>query len=811
MMQDLLQDLHYGIRVMAKKPGFTIVALLTLIVGIGANTAIFSIINAVLLRPLPYHDPDRVVVISEKSQQLDALSVSYPNFLDWRDQNQAFEEIAAFRPQDYSLAGIAEPERIRGWQVSSNFFSCLGVTMTRGRSFTPQEDALGASPVAILSYGLWQRKFGASESILGSALPLDGQSFTIIGILPAGFSFYDQGDLYTTIGSWDDDAMRARDLHPGIRVVGRLKSGTSIEQARLSMEIIAKGLAEKYPDTNTGNGALVIPIHQDVVGNVRPILLILLGAVGFVLLITCANIANLLLAQAVIRQREVSIRAALGASRGRIIRQFITESILLAGIGGGLGLLLAYFGTESLVAITPQEIARVKDVKVDVYVLGFTLLLSVLTGIVFGLLPAIQASKFNLIDALKGGAYGSSANRQRVRSLFIVCQIALALVLLIGAGLMVKTILQLRNVDAGFDTRNVLASQLSLTSARYAEPAQKRVFYQQMLEQVKNSAEIQSVALVINLPLADDIEAPFWISDRPRPGSGEMPWALFYATSPDYLKAMGIALLNGRYFNEQDTEKSPDVVVVDETLANNFFPNENPIGKRLSIETLGGAREIIGVVRHVRHFGLDADEKAKVHFQIYIPYVQIPDQIFNLAAGTVSVVARTNSNPIRVAPAIQRQVSAMDAGQILYNVRTMEQMISNSISERNFLMQLLGIFAALALVLAAVGIYGVMSYMVSYRTREIGIRMALGAQKIDVLKMVLGHGLKLSLTGIAIGLVAAFLLTRVMETILYKVSATDSAVFVLISLLLVGVTLLAGFVPARKATKIDPLIALRFE
>jgi predicted permease len=681
----------------------------------------------------------------------------------------------------------------------------------RGRNFTAQEDVLGASPVAILSYGLWQRKFGGAENVLGRAFPLNEQSFTIIGVLPAGFSFYGQGDIYTAIGGWNDEAMRNRALHPGIRVIGRLKPTVSVEQARVNMEIIARGLAEKYPGSNAGVGALVIPIYQDVVGDVRPILLILLGAVGFILLITCANIANLLLAQAVVREREVSIRAALGASRRRIIRQFLTESILLAGTGGALGLLLAYFGTGFLMAITPHGVARMQEVKIDVQVLGFTLMLSLVTGILFGLIPAIQASKFNLSETLKGGAYGSSANRQRLRSIFIICQIALALVLLIGAGLMMRTILQLRNVDAGFDTKNVLTSQLSLSATRYAEAAQKRAFYRQMLEQIRTAPGVQSVALVINLPLADDIEAPFWISDRPRPSSGEMSWGLFYATSPDYLQAMGIALLRGRYFNEQDTEKSPGVAVIDETLASNFFPNENPIGKRLNIEAMGEAREIVGVVRHVRHFGLDADEKAKVQSQIYIPYLQIPDEMFNLAAGTVSLVGRTSSNPMGVAPVVQRQVSALDAGQILYNVRTLEQMISNSISERNFLMQLLGIFAGLALLLAAVGIYGVMSYMVSYRTREMGIRMALGAQKSDILKIVLGHGLKLGLAGIAAGLVASLLLTRVMRTLLYKVSVTDPAIFILVSLLLVSVTLLAGFVPARKATRIDPLIALRFE
>jgi predicted permease len=815
-MDTLLQDIRYGFRVLLKSRGLSVVAIMALTLGIGANTAIFSVVNAVLLKPLPYPESERLVRIFEKSPQFDTMSISYPNFLDWQERNQSFEHIAAFRYDGFNLTGGDAPERIQGRLVSATFFSILGTSPAIGRAFLPEEDKPGGNPAVILSSGLWQRRYGADRGILGNSLTINGHDYTIVGILPADFSFYSQAEVFLPIGAIDDVSTRSRELHPGFQAVGRLKPGVTLEQARIEMENIARSIAEENPKTNTEQSVTLRSMYEDVVGDIRPILLVLVGAVGFVLLIACANIANLLLARAAARQKEIAIRTALGASRLRIIRQLLTESILLSITGGALGLLLALWGTDALVAAIPDTIPRAENIGLDSGVFGFTLAVSLLTGIVFGLMPALQASKPDLNESLKEGGRGSTSGRHRVRSLLVVCEIALALVLLIGAGLMIRSIMRLRDVAPGLDPHNVLTMQIPLSSSIASDPAKIRTFYQQLLERVHAVPGVQSAAINSNMPLTgEDSEAPFWVGAGPRPAPEDITFALMYPTTPGYLKAMGVPLLKGRFLSEQDTEKAPTVIVIDELMARGLFANEEPIGKRITIPGIGGIPdilcEIVGVVGHVKHFGLDMDVKSKVQYQFYLPFFQVPDLFLPALSGNVTLMARTQADPNSMTAAIKKEALAVDKDQPINNVRTMEQILSTSISQQRFSMLLLGIFAGVALILAAVGIYGVMSYSVAQRTHEIGIRLALGASRSDVLRLVVGQGMALTAAGVSAGLIGAFLLTRLMESLLFAVSATDPLTFIVIALLLAGVALAASFVPARRATKVDPMIALRYE
>jgi predicted permease len=815
-METLIQDIRYGARMLVKSRSLSAVAIIALMLGIGANTAIFSVVNAVLLRPLPYPRPERLVRIYEKSPQFDAQSISYPNFLDWRERNQSFEQIAAFRFEGVNLTGGDLPERIQGRLVSANFFSILGARPVLGRPFLPEEDRPGGNSAVILGNGIWQRRYGRDPNVIGKSLVINGKDYTVIGILPADFSFYSQAELFLPIGAIDDVTMRSREIHPGIQAIGRLKPGVSLEQARSEMDNIARALSEEYPKSNTGYGVTLTSMHEDIVGSIRSALLVLLGAVGFVLLIACANVANLLLARAAARQKEMAIRTALGASRTRIIRQLLTESVLLSITGGALGLLLALWGTDALVAAIPDTIPRAEDIGLDSRVLVFTLAVSLFTGIVFGLVPALQASKPDLNESLKEGGRGSSAGRPRVRNLLVVSEVALALILLIGAGLMIRSILQLRDVAPGLDPRNVITMQIPLSANVASDSTKIRIFYQQLLERVDALAGVESVAINPNMPLTgEDSEAPFWIGAGPRPAPEDIIFALMYPTTPGYLKAMGVPLLKGRFLDERDNEKSSTVVVIDEFMARDLFANGDPIGKRMTIPGIGEVPdiqcEIVGVAGHVKHFGLDGDALSKVQYQFYLPYNQIPDPFFALVASNMTLVARTQGDPLSMAGMIKKEVLAVDKDQPVNNVRTMEQILTTSISQHRFSMLLLGIFAGVALILAAVGIYGVMSYTVAQRRHEIGIRQALGASRGDVLRLVVGQGLALTAAGVCLGLLGAFLLTRLMSSLLYGVSATDPLTFAGLALLLAGVALGACYVPARRATKVDPMIALRYE
>jgi putative ABC transport system permease protein len=801
MMGTLLQDLRYGVRMLLKNPGFALVAVIALALGIGANAAIFSVVNAVLLRSLPFDDPDRLIVLREnKPPQFPEFSVAPGNFLDWQKQNTVFEKLAAIRGSSYNLVDTGEPERLRGARVSAGLFEMLGVKPASGRTFAAEEDQPGHDAVVILSHSLWQRRFGADPNILGRTLTLNASTYTVIGVMAPDFQFPDrETELFTPVAF---DAKQA-DQHGAhyISAIGRLKPGVTIEQARTEMSAIAARLAQQYPDSNTGWGVSLFKMQEYESRDIKPALLILLGAVALVLLIACANVANLLLARATARQREIAIRTALGASRWRVIRQLLTESVLLALVGGGIGLILAVWGVDLLLALAPEDLPHVKGGTVDARVLGFTILITLLTGIIFGLVPALQSSRPNLNETLKEGGRGTTTGHNRVRSSLVITEVAVALVLLIGAGLLIRSFYRLQQVNPGFNPQNALAVSISLPGKKYPEEEQNAAFFTQLTERVSTLPGVVAVGVAQVLPIQSDYVLGFNIQGRPPDAPGDEPSTNYYAVSPGYFKAMGIPLLRGRLFTEQDKKDAPRVAVINETMAKKFFPNEDPIGKGINV-TNGPERfrEIVGIVGDVKQYGLDQPTTA----QTYEPYLQTPFQ-------NMTLVVRTDGNPAGLTAGVRSQVLSIDKDQPVSRIRTLEQVISESVAKQRFAMLLLGIFAMVALVLAGVGLYGVMSYAVTQRTHEIGIRMALGAQQRDVLKLVVGHGMILALVGVAIGLIASLALTRVMTTLLFGVSATDPLTFLAIPALLAGVALLASFMPARRAMKVDPMVALRYE
>lgn len=809
-MEILLQDIRFSIRMLLKKPGFTVIAVIALALGIGANSAIFSVINAVLLRPLPYKAPEQLVWIWETNPTSDIKQepASPPNFADWKSQNQSFDSMTAYATSTPILAGGGEPERIPGVAVTEGFFSVLGVDAMLGRTFLPEEDKQGNHRVAILSHALWQRRFGADPNIVDQTITLNGNPYVVVGVMPPAFQTVRTADglsaqIWTPLPLNYAQAARRGDF---LSVIARLKPSVSIEQARSEMASITHGLEEQYPQTNTGWGVTIIPLHEKFVGDVRPALVILLGAVCFLLLIACANVANLLLARAATRQKEISLRTALGASRGRIVRQLLTESMLLAVIGGALGLLLAFWGIKVLIALSPENIPRLNEVGLDARVLGFTFAVSVLTGVVFGLLPALQASKPNLNESLKEGGRSSAGGIRsgRLRNLLAVAEVALALVLLVGAGLLVKSFMRLQQVNPGFNPERVLTMELLLPSSKYKEGAQVTGFYNQLLTMIQSLPGVESAGAVSTLPLAGTGSIiAFDIEGRPqRQPSDNTPDAEYRVISADYFRTMGIPLKRGRLFTEQDVPEAPRALIISETMARQHWPNEDPIGKRINTGDPQTTpwRTVVGIVGDIKNQGLETEPYA----QMYAPYTQYPQQ-------SLALVVRTASDPVGFASTIRSQVWEIDRDLPLYKIRTMEQILSASIARPRFNMFLIVIFAAVALVLASVGIYGVISYSVTQRTHEIGVRMALGAQRGDVLRLIVGQGMALALAGVSVGLLASFALTRVMSSLLYGVSATDPITFAAISILLTGVALLACFIPAHRATKVDPMIALRYE
>lgn len=807
-IETLIQDFRYGLRMLLKTPGFTIVAVFALALGIGANSAIFSVVNTVLLHPLPYKDPDRLMMVWEDSTKhgfpRDTPSVA--NYIDWRDQNQVFENMAAMAERSFNLTGVGEPERLDGRRVSASLFALLGVEPQLGRAFLPEEDSPGGNRVVMLSYGLWQRRFGADKNIIGRSLTLNGESYLVTGVMPQNFQFPNNDVALWVPISFNKDELTNRGSHY-LQVIARTKPNISLQQVQAEMSTIGARLQQQYPDSNTDIGIEVVPLHEQLVGDIKPALLILLGSVGFVLLIACANVANLLLARAAVRQKEVAVRAALGASRLRLLRQFLTESILLATLGGLMGLLLSFLGVYLLKAFIPANISQAKAITIDAKVLAFTLLVSLLTGLLFGLAPATQASKVNLNDALKEGGRDSASGSQgnRIRGLLVVLEVAVSIILLIGAGLLINSFLRLCNVDPGFRAENLLTMQVVLPELKYADLVRRSAFYDELISRIETLPGVKSAAVINNLPLyRQGNSIGIIIEGRPEPPPGEQPIVTTRVISPNYFRTMSIELLQGRELTKQDTANSTMVTVISETMARRYWPGEDPIGKRISAgrsESGDNWITIIGVVKDVRQFELTADPKS----QIYLSYQQ------TAFFYPRDLVVKTNVEPLSLASAVRNTVWEVDKDQPVSNIRTMETILSESIARQRFSMLLLGIFAIVALVLAAVGIYGVMSYSVAQRTREFGIRIALGAKRVDVLKLAVAESLKLVLIGIVIGLSAALILTRVMSSLLFGISATDPTTFITISLLIISVAILASFIPALRATKVDPMVALRYE
>jgi len=809
----LMQDLRFGLRILAKSPGFTAVAILTLALGIGANTALFSVVNGVLLNPLPYPEPEQLVELRESKPNFATGSISYPNFLDWQKDNRTFASMAIVRGnRSFTLTGLGEAEQVDAVFMSTGFFEQLGVNPVLGRAFAPGEDRIGAAPTVMITGGFWKRKLGSAQDILGKSLTLDGRGYTIIGIIPASFDLLGSlrtPEMYVPIGQWSNPLLMNRAAGLGIGGIGRLKPGVTVQQARADMERVTQNLAAAYPETDKGIGAAVIPLRKWLLGSVEPFLLVLFGAVGFVLLIACVNVANLLLARSTGRAHEFAIRAALGAGQGRIVRQLLTESMLLAVIGGGLGVLLAAAGTRAALGVLPTTLLRATDVVVDGRVLLFAGSISLLAGICFGLVPALKTRKPGVHETLKEGGRGGSGARHRAQGALVAAEMALALVLLIGAGLMVRTLAALWNVNPGFEANKVMTFGFSLPpSMRNASPEAIRAKLREVHDKFQAAPGVQGVAFSWGAtPLQGDDEWLFWIDGQPKPASeSEMNWAIDYVVDYDYLRIMGIPLKSGRFFTAQDDEHAARVAVVDEVLANQFFAGQSAIGKHLHLSG-GEILEIVGVVGHVKQWGLDTDDKETLRAQLYTPFMQLPAKGIGGGAG---VVVRSDQ-PAAVFQSIRQANNQMSSEQVVFGAQTMSEVIASSLAERRFSMILFGIFAGLALLLASIGIYGVVSYLAGQRTHEIGIRMALGAKQTDVLRMVLGAGMKMTVIGIFIGLLAALGLTRLMANLLFGVSATDPLTFVGVGTILAIVALAACHVPARRATRVDPVVALRYE
>lgn len=812
-MNSFWQDVRYGLRVLTKNPGFTAVAVLTLALGIGANSALFSVVNGVLLNPLPFANPNELVAVYSRTGTFQESSISYPNFLDWQKDNHSFAHLGAVRGDDFNMTGVEEPERLHAHMISADFFPALGLKPLLGRNFRPEEDVAGAGPVAILGDGIWKRKFGSSPEVLGRSITLNGKVYTVVGVAAGRITGFSPTDVFVPVGQWNDPTFRDRRIGMGMNAIGRLKSGVSIEQARADMDRVAENLAVAYPEADKGSGIALVPLKKDVVGDVRGILLVLLGAVSFVLLIACANVANLLLARSTGRAREFAIRSALGAGPFRVVRQLLTESVLLGIAGGCIGLGLAKLGTKVILAALPGTLPRVEEVSLDSHVLLYTLGISLLTGIAFGLAPAIKAMRPDMHETLKEGGRGASGARHRMQSVVVAFEMAMAVVLLIGAGLMIRTLTALWNVNPGFDARDVLTFEISSTSAPSVTADQLRAKYRATLAQLESIPGVEGVSLLGgSLPMGGDSELPFWREGQPKPQhENEMTFALFYLVNADYHRAMRIPVLRGRSFADQDNEHSPSVALIDANLARKFFSNEDPIGKRINLGLLEMQPEIVGVVGHVQHWGLGAREHEGLEAQLYLPVWQVPDRFWPLLANGGQYVARTNGSPEGLASSIRHAAEKVDASAVVYDVRPMEEIVARSISTQRLTMLLLSVFSALALALSAIGIYGVISYLTGQRTHEIGVRLALGASSEDVLRMVLGQGMKMTLIGVAIGIAAAFGLTRLITKMIYGVGATDPPTFAGVAVLLCAVALCACYIPARRATRVDPIVALRYE
>lgn len=802
-MDILLRDIRYGIRSLLKRPGFTMIALMALALGIGANTAIFSLVNAVLIRPLPFAEPDRLVwVWGNMSSGSNRASVSPPDYLDYRQQNTTFEEFAASIgvPIASNLTGNGEPERLNAAAVTGNYFQALGTPPALGRTFLLENEKPGNEQVAVLSYGLWQKRFGGDRAIVNKTITLDGKTCVVIGVMPQGFSFPQAAELWVPINFDISPEMKVRKAH-FMRPIGKLKQGVTLAQAQADTDAISKRLEQQYPDSNQGWNLRMVSLREQLVGNTRSTLYILFGAVGFVLLIACANVANLLLVRAAGRQKEIALRTALGAGRVRIIRQMITESVLLALMGGALGTLLAFWGVELLVKLSEGSIPPTAQIRIDATVLAFTFLTSVITGVLFGLAPALRTMRLNLSESLKEGGRtdGDGTHRNRTRSVLVVLESAVAVMLLIGAGLLVRSLIQLQNVSPGFDPHNVLTMRVDLPRDKYSTAEKSGNFFSQLESRINGLPGVEHVGMVSELPLSGQPnDMPYTVEGRPPVSSDQAFDDDFRRVNTRYFSAMRIPFLRGRNFTEQEVRESAKLVIISDLLARQVFPNEEPIGKRLIMAMNNQPFEIIGIVGDIRHRALESTPSPAM----YVPSNQAP---------WMNIVLRTQGDPASLAGAVRNEVRALDPDQPVAMMRTMDQWMETAVAGPRYRTALLALFAFVALVLASTGIYGVMSYSVSQRTHEIGVRMALGARRMDVMKLVVRQGMTLVTVGVALGVLGAMALTRVMSTLLFGVTAKDPLTFVVVATLLTLVAFVACYLPARRATKVDPLVALRYE
>lgn len=807
-IETLAQDLRYGARMLLKNPGFTLIGVLTLGLGIGANTAIFTVVNAVLLQPLPFHEPERLVRVWRSSADGDRSGLSFPDFADIRAQQTVFERMAAWRSSECTLTGQGDPVNLRGVAVTAELFPLLGVAPQLGRSFTPEEDQAGNRAV-ILSQSLWQNRFNSDPNVIGKNVTIDSQSYNVAGVMPAGFKFPIQNDPVDLWLSLAADAegrapITAARGYPAFSVIGRLEPNVTAPQAEDSLRVIVHNLARQHTLSDFASSrARVLPYHEEVVRNVRLGLLLMFGAVGCVLAVACANVANLLLQRATTRRREIAIRAALGAGRGRILRQLLTESLLLALSGGAIGWLLAMWGTKLLISLAPIGLPRAPESGLDMRVVGFAVLVSLATGVIFGLAPALQAAKADLNEALKDSAKGSSRRSNRFRNALIVVEVALTLMLLVCSGLLLNSFLRLQRVDPGFDTHNVLTFRIDLPATRYSQQTQVAPFYQQLISRLEAAPGVKSVSAISDPPLSSyrdltgfSIEGIATTPDKPFPYIAD--WR---AVTPGYFETMGMRLIKGRDFTPRDEPRSTQVAIINETLARRYFPNQDPLGKRI-MPGVGGSlmREIVGVVSDSKHASLREAPPPT----IILPHEQLPHP-------SMTLVVRAANDPNNLIGVVQKEAQALDSELPVFNIRTLDQYVDFSVAKPKFSALLVGLFAGLALILSCIGLYGVMSYAVAQRTRELGIRMALGAQTRDVLKLVVRQGMWLTLLGAAIGVAGAIALTRMIKSWLFGVSPTDPLTFAAAALLLAIVALLSCWVPARRAAKVDPMTALRFE
>ena len=799
-METLLRDIRYGVRSLLKRPGFTVIALVALALGIGANTAIFSLVNAVLLRPLPFAEPDRLVwVWGNIKGGGNRASVAPLDFLDYRQQNSTFEEFAASMALRFNLTGDGEPERLEASGVTGNYFKALGATPAFGRTFELENEKPGSDQVAVLSYGFWQRRFAGDPGIINKTITLDGKSCAVLGVMPPDFSFPRAADVWVPINFDIAPGMKQRKAH-FLRPIGKLKPGVTMAQAQADTDAIARRLEEQYPESNSGWNLRLVSLREQLVGNTRPTLFILFGAVGFVLLIACANVANLLLVRAAGRQKEIAVRTALGAGRWRIIRQMITESVLLSLVGGLLGTLLALWGVELLVALSADSLPLTAKVRIDATVLGFTLLVSLLTGVLFGLAPAVRTMKLNLSESLKEGGRsgGEGAHRNRTRSLLVVLESAVAVVLLIGAGLLVRSLLRLQDTNPGFDASNVLTMGVNLPRAKYADADKDAGFFAELESRVSALPGVETVGLVSELPLSGQPnDMPYTVEGRPPVSIDQAFDSDFRRVNTNYFSALRIPFLRGRNFTAQEVRQNAKVLIISELLAQQVFPNEEPLGKRLIMSFGNQPFEIIGIVGDIRHRALESDPFSAMYMPAY--------------EASMNVVVRSKADPVGLAAAVRKEVQQIDPNQPVADVKTMQAWLDSAVAGARYRTTLLALFALVALALASTGIYGVMSYSVSQRTHEVGVRMALGAQQLDVLRLVVRQGMTLVLVGVAIGLAGAFALTRLMDSLLFGVTAKDPFTFVAVATLLTLVAFVACYLPARRATKVDPLVALRYE